>query len=310
MIIEPIFFLKTSQAATSCFSEEETDRGPIFSFIIDSIDEPFSHIFYNNSFFGAASRFCLAVDFQLLNDLQEDKTNDLVEYLGPLFFNRNYFTVNGFPLINILSDEERIVNDERGKESLDRLNRMLTILGYERFYYSFIDEGQGKIVDTNVPAGLYLYNGSSPDDNNDLNNWYLHLLENHVSHRKFGYFFASLEGHMAKIYAVLRHAESELKNRDPLSFALMEEQAHLVRQMEQHEIQVHGLKKEIESREAHIASLQNIPQTSFKKLNDFYHYEYEILPAWYKRFGHIIKVIMGKRTFRSLFSHNVKKYKD
>ena len=43
---------------------------------------------------------------------------------------------------------------------------------------------------------------------------------------------------------------------------------------------------------------------------EWYYYEYEILPAWYKRFGHIIKVIMGKRTFRSLFSDNVKKYKD
>lgn len=42
----------------------------------------------------------------------------------------------------------------------------------------------------------------------------------------------------------------------------------------------------------------------------YYYYEYEILPKWYKQFGHIIKVIMGKRTFRSLFSDNVKKYKD
>jgi len=43
---------------------------------------------------------------------------------------------------------------------------------------------------------------------------------------------------------------------------------------------------------------------------EWYYHEYEILPAWYKRFGHIIKVLMGKRTFRSLFSDKVKKYKD
>jgi hypothetical protein len=47
-----------------------------------------------------------------------------------------------------------------------------------------------------------------------------------------------------------------------------------------------------------------------KEVNDFYHYEYEILPLWYKRLGHIIKVIMGKRTLRSLFNDNVKKYKN
>ncbi|HEY0434266.1 MAG TPA: hypothetical protein VGC95_10365 [Chitinophagaceae bacterium] len=43
---------------------------------------------------------------------------------------------------------------------------------------------------------------------------------------------------------------------------------------------------------------------------EWYHREYEVLPLWYKRFGHIIKVITGKRTFRSLFRDDDKKYKD
>lgn len=42
----------------------------------------------------------------------------------------------------------------------------------------------------------------------------------------------------------------------------------------------------------------------------FYKYEYEILPLWYKRFGHIIKVLQGRRSFRSLYDKKVKKYKD
>ncbi|MFN4313884.1 MAG: hypothetical protein ACK4E0_06310 [Chitinophagaceae bacterium] len=47
-----------------------------------------------------------------------------------------------------------------------------------------------------------------------------------------------------------------------------------------------------------------------RAISEFYRTEYEILPTWYKRFGHIIKVLMGKRSFRSLFNDNVKKYKD
>ena len=43
---------------------------------------------------------------------------------------------------------------------------------------------------------------------------------------------------------------------------------------------------------------------------EWYHHEYEMLPTWYKRLGHIIKVLMGRRTFRSLFSDKAKKYKD
>jgi len=46
------------------------------------------------------------------------------------------------------------------------------------------------------------------------------------------------------------------------------------------------------------------------EIEKFYKNEYEILPLWYKRIGHILKVIMGKRSFRSLFNDKVKKYKD
>jgi hypothetical protein len=46
------------------------------------------------------------------------------------------------------------------------------------------------------------------------------------------------------------------------------------------------------------------------KLKKYYNSEYEILPLWYKRFGHIIKVIMGKRTLNSLFNDKAKKYKE
>lgn len=51
-------------------------------------------------------------------------------------------------------------------------------------------------------------------------------------------------------------------------------------------------------------------QNEAVKIRNFYYTEYEILPMWYKRFGHIIKVLTGKRTFRSLFNDNVPKYKN
>ncbi|HKZ65700.1 MAG TPA: hypothetical protein VJ111_05065 [Chitinophagaceae bacterium] len=53
-----------------------------------------------------------------------------------------------------------------------------------------------------------------------------------------------------------------------------------------------------------------VQQKEYYDVINWYHKEYEILPRWYKRFGHILKVITGKRTFRSLFRDDVKKYKD
>jgi hypothetical protein len=51
-------------------------------------------------------------------------------------------------------------------------------------------------------------------------------------------------------------------------------------------------------------------QHSTRQLQDYYNNEYEILPKWYKQMGHVLKVIMGKRTLKSLFRDDVKKYRD
>jgi len=69
--------------------------------------------------------------------------------------------------------------------------------------------------------------------------------------------------------------------------------------------------------EEELESLQmnyNITIVRYKKqvteLQMFYDNEYEILPLWYKRLGHLIKVVMGKRSFRSLFDDKAKKYQE
>ncbi len=53
---------------------------------------------------------------------------------------------------------------------------------------------------------------------------------------------------------------------------------------------------------------KTVQEKEYYEVLDWYHKEYEILPLWYKRVGHIIKVLMGKRTFRSLFNNKVKKH--
>lgn len=45
----------------------------------------------------------------------------------------------------------------------------------------------------------------------------------------------------------------------------------------------------------------NAEQKRANEILAWYRKEYDVLPMWYKKFGHIIKVFTGKRTFRSLF---------
>jgi hypothetical protein len=105
-------------------------------------------------------------------------------------------------------------------------------------------------------------------------------------------------------------------------FSQVQEKENLLKEKEVYKIAnaLYEKTKEIETYK-HQLSLKSIDEKnnqlylSIQKAEranalEWYHYEYEILPLWYKRFGHIIKVLAGKRTFKSLFSDSVKKYKD
>ena len=65
---------------------------------------------------------------------------------------------------------------------------------------------------------------------------------------------------------------------------------------------------ELENYKTHLEVLKSGHQA--KELQDYYNHEYEILPTWFKRLGHIVKVVMGKRRFQSLFSDTTKKNTD
>ncbi len=52
-----------------------------------------------------------------------------------------------------------------------------------------------------------------------------------------------------------------------------------------------------------------IELSKLMQIKKFYHQQYEVLPLWYKRFGHIIKVLTGRRTLKSLFYNKQKKKK-
>jgi hypothetical protein len=56
-----------------------------------------------------------------------------------------------------------------------------------------------------------------------------------------------------------------------------------------------------------IALGKKVGEQEYYDLKTWYHNEYEVLPLWYKRMGHIIKVLTGKRSFRSLFTDKIKK---
>lgn len=117
------------------------------------------------------------------------------------------------------------------------------------------------------------------------------------------------------VYLVISGSEKE----ELLGFILQEEELlkeksdyklaeHLIRSGTQ--IQDLKLKLDVSQMEnENVSNYLKFQKDDMIRILDFYKYEYEILPRWYKQLGHIIKVITGKRTFLSLFRDDVKKYR-
>lgn len=53
------------------------------------------------------------------------------------------------------------------------------------------------------------------------------------------------------------------------------------------------LRQEVENLKVFNKELRATNET--ENILNFYHTQYEVLPLWYKRFGHVIKILMGKR---------------
>jgi len=111
----------------------------------------------------------------------------------------------------------------------------------------------------------------------------------------------------AKTQAVLINEERALEREDPAGFVRIIRHVELERELATQRRLVAAMKGEIANLGTYVDFIRSGSQAA--ELQQYYNNEYEILPKWYKRFGHMIKVIMGKRNARSLYDDKVKKYK-
>jgi hypothetical protein len=108
--------------------------------------------------------------------------------------------------------------------------------------------------------------------------------------------------------AALKEAESDLARHYPRLYSLLGINSGLDRELHSLRIKQLATEAELANQRQYVGVLRSDHPT--REIQDYYTKEYEILPLWYKRLGHIIKVLTGKRTFRSLYRDDVKKYKD
>ena len=192
-------------------------------------------------------------------------------------------TKQGFEtaLVELAGDNMNVPAPVQSREMFFVNNRMLGSL--DEFYHFYIP----RLIQSEVPLSLVVHNGLSEVRR-------LITLKNSAEDKLF-----REESHLAQLIKAI-HIKSSQVDNVALEKSLIEEE--LVSKKKYLDF---VLKKATDYGDS-----GEIEFSDLIKLKRFYQNEYEILPLWYKRFGHLIKVIMGKRTFASLFSDKVKKYKE
>lgn len=122
------------------------------------------------------------------------------------------------------------------------------------------------------------------------------------------FFYASSPEVVAPTLSTLSQIEQKFKHEFPAQTALIQAYQLLEKELRSLRRKQASIEAELSHQKQYVEVLRSNHST--RELQDYYTNEYEILPLWFKRLGHLVKVLTGKRTFRSLFRDDVKKYKD
>ena len=247
--------------------------------------------------------FCVLIDLDELFTISNAELKKKIEVFISLTFHFNYIKVeSGKPLILF---ETRKSNGE---------NLISTIIG------AFNDQGYDDVEIILLDENINRSKGAKKQIWLNLQESFVNLFSDYIQSIKqldssdaSFFFFLAKPGELSEILNTLEEAETDVRENFPQVYNLLNENMSL-------KIKERDLHTDLVLIQEQLDSLNNYHlyhnlsesryKRQIKELLRFYKNEYEILPTWYKRFGHIVKVIAGKRTFRSLFDDNVKKYKD
>lgn len=122
------------------------------------------------------------------------------------------------------------------------------------------------------------------------------------------FYLFDVQADQNELPAVIAAIESRMKATNPVVYRLANELAARLRANQLLSKKYTAVENELNNYRSHMEIMRSGHEAA--ALQQYYDNEYEALPLWYKRCGHMIKVLTGKRSFRSLFNHQIKKQKD
>jgi hypothetical protein len=226
-------------------------------------------------------------------EIREPLTGDHLRSIAALLFIHSSLRIGGRPVINLSGGSPELLSGTAAA-----LSGYLSLQGYADV-----------IIHILLPAGESPAANGSPlfRSAEALTGYYKDLLQSDACYNRDLFFYMPPGEMPGGVLPALQQAESDLAQRFPQLYSLIRVNSKLDRELQYLCIKYQSTEAELRYQKQYLGILRSDHPT--REIQDYYTREYEILPLWYKRFGHILKVLTGKRTFRSLFRDDVKKYK-
>ncbi|WP_431211981.1 hypothetical protein ACQ86N_40395 [Puia sp. P3] len=137
---------------------------------------------------------------------------------------------------------------------------------------------------------------------------YEKLLRSEGFFNEIVYFYSPRGEAFAPLIDSLKLQEAAFGSSEPRLYSVVKKNQLYERTVHLLENKLLATENELANQKQYAEILRSGHQS--REIQDYYNREYEALPLWFKRLGHLVKVLAGKRTFRSLFRDDVKKHKD
>ncbi|MES1219440.1 MAG: hypothetical protein ABUT20_28310 [Bacteroidota bacterium] len=244
--------------------------------------------------------FCLLIDINEEFDKSKMMLELLVSFSFHFMYKRDNFDNPVILFENNDSDSNNYISIIREAFEDQGYSDIETIDLYKK--NGFLPESRNKNIFFNVE-----------DNFSGLSTSYINSIKNITTSDCSSFFFIKYPEKLPEILKTIEHADITIANDMPQAYALLNENKALKLKVNELLSQIELYRQQQSSSAEYGFSNSSLAARYKKQISEllaFYRNEYEILPVWYKRLGHIVKVVTGKRTLKSLFNDNVKKYKD
>ncbi len=241
-----------------------------------------THLFQLTEKYVTDSPFCLLV--HLYNTLTHEQAMDIIAFL---FFS-NYHKPNGIPQIIVGGENGAVIT-----AGVEQLQETARAQGFAAIQVTLASTLSTISSTNNLPLIKEVYRGWLSSTTMMTEPLFIRVEQPSA--------IPVTDKALATEETLFEQAHASL-------FIFQQENRQLLKQVQQLEQLCQSAQQEINNQVAHNQILRSASQAT--ALQNYYNNEYEVLPLWYKRVGHILKVFMGKRSFKSLFSDKAKKYKD